>query len=132
MPRPQRVILPILREKFPHCKVGSWIEDIDYRTYPLINVRRIGGTRHRTRPTELSNPVVEITVYSDEDEIEAENLYEEVLETLFEAQLKQTQTEHGYIHSVFETMGTTQFSSEFQSTWRVQGLVKVGIRPPRN
>lgn len=132
LPRPQKILLPILREKFPDLVFTTWIPDIDYRKYPLVNLRNLGGIRHPEHPLELANPVIEITVIGDVDMIHTENIYLDVLEAIYEAQQNQTQTDHGYIHSVFETMGMTQFSSEFQATWRAQGLVKVGIRPPRN
>lgn len=131
IPRPQKILFPILREALPHITFYSWVNAIEDRTYPFVSVRTLGGIRHRTHPFELSNPILEVASYSDVDLIEAENNYNDVLDALFEAQLTQKQTDHGYIHSVFETMGMTQFSSEYQASWRSQGLVKVGIRPPR-
>lgn len=129
--RPQAIVIPILRDAFPGVKVGSWVEDIDFRTFPMINVRRVGGPRSRTRPKQLGKPVIELTVFTDEDLPATEQLYEDALEALYDAQRKQVITPAGYIHSIFETMGGTQFSSLFQDSWRVQGLIQLGIRPPR-
>ena len=130
LPRVQAIVIPILREAFPDTKVGSWIEDIDHRTFPMLNVRRLGGTRHETRPTELGFPVIELTAFGTEGGPETEQLYEDALEALYDAVKTQKQTPAGYLHSIRENMGATQFSSLFQDSWRVQGLIRLGIRPP--
>ncbi len=130
MPRVQAVVMPILREAFPNVKVSSWVEDIDYREFPMIQVRRIGGFRHDRRPTQLAMPVVELTAYTTTGLVETEQLYEEALEALYAAVKSQKQTPDGYLHSLKETMGATQFSSLFQDSWRVQGLIQFGVRPP--
>ena len=72
------------------------------------------------------------TVAPDGGLPETEQLYEDALEALYEAVRKQTQTDAGYLHSIKETLGATQFSSLFQDSWRVQGLIQLGIRPPRS
>ena len=132
MPRVQSVVIPILRAALPeHVKVGSWVEDIDYRMFPLVNIRRIGGSRHDRRPTQLGMPVIEMTCFGTEGLIETEKLYESALEVLYEAVRLQTQTPAGYLHSIKETMGATQFSSLFMDSWRVQGLIRLGVRPPQ-
>jgi hypothetical protein len=132
LPRVASIILPILRDAFPSAQVTTWIPDVDYRVFPMIQVRRIGGTRHETRPTLLGTPVIELTVYTIEGLPETEQLYEDVLEVLYDAVAKQKQTDAGYLHSIKETLGATQFSSLFQDSWRVQGLIQLGIRPPRS
>ncbi|MGZ3380402.1 MAG: hypothetical protein ACXVBB_09065 [Isosphaeraceae bacterium] len=131
LPRVQQIALPILRAALPGVKCGSWVEDIDYRTFPLVNVRRIGGTRNGNQPDKFGLPVVEMTVYGTAGLVETENLYEDALEALYEAVRLQTQTAHGYLHSIKETMGATQFPSPFQDSWRIQGLIRLGVRPPR-
>lgn len=133
MPRVQAVLLPILRAALPETvKVGTWVEDIDYRHFPMINIRRIGGARHEWRYTDLALPVVEMTAYGIEGLPETEQLYEDALEALYGAVERQTLTEAGYLHSIKETMGATQFSSLFQDSWRIQGLIQFGVRPPNN
>jgi len=144
MPRVQRVVLPILRghndpanqlsvlPTLAGVKCGSWVEDIDYRLFPMLNVRRIGGTRNSSRPTVLSRPVIEMTAYGTEGLVETENLYEDALEVLYDAVRRQVQTPYGYLHSIRETMGSTQFSSMFMDSWRVQGLIQLGVRAPLN
>ncbi|MDK8478932.1 hypothetical protein QP927_08645 [Corynebacterium pseudodiphtheriticum] len=131
-PRVQEIILPLLRAGLPdNVHVSSWIPDIDYREYPIVNVRRLGGYRGRDLPSQLDKPVVEITAYHT-DGIEAtEELYARVLDVLFEATRKQTVVDRGYISFMRETLGMTQFSSLFQDTWRIQGLIQIGIRPVR-
>ncbi|GAB4584403.1 hypothetical protein [Nocardia sp. IFM 10818] len=129
--RVQSIVLPILRAHFgSRVKVGTWVEDIDYRKFPMINIRRVGGKRHPTKPTQMAHPVIEMTAYTTEGLAETEALYEEALEVLYDAVRRQTMTDAGYLHSIFETMGATQFSSLFQDSWRIQGLIQLGIRPP--
>lgn len=136
LPRPQAILLPILRDALPGVKVGSWVEDVDFREFPMINVRRFaeggGGARHETRPKEFALYVVEITAYTDVGLVDTELLYEKALEALYDAVLYQVQTPAGYLHSIKETMGATQFSSLFMDSWRIQGLIQFGIRPPKN
>lgn len=133
LPRAQAVVIPLLREALPGgVKVGSWVEDIDYRDFPMINLRRIGGIRHDRRPTQLAYPVLEMTAFGTDGLIETEQLYEDALEALYEAVRLQKQTPSGYLHSMFETMGATQFSSLFMDSWRVQGLIAFGVRPPQS
>jgi hypothetical protein len=131
MPRPQAVLLPLLRAALPGVHCGSWVEDVDYREFPIINIRRMGGERHDRRPNELALSVVEMTAYGNVGLVETELLYEQALEALYDAVLHQTQTPAGYLHSIKETMGATQFSSLFMDSWRIQGLIQFGIRPPR-
>ena len=132
LPRVFEVVAPILREKFPQAQVVSWVPNVEHRQFPVIQVRRLGGVRHRTQPTLLGKPVIELTVHGKEGLPETEQLYEDVLEALYDSVRNQTQTPAGYLHSIFETMGSTQFSSLFQDAWRVQGLLQLGVRPLRN
>ena len=131
--RVQEIVLPILRDSFTlnGVTVTSWVPDIDHREFPMINIRRIGGGRHPDNPNKLSLPVIEMTCYSSSSLIEAERLYEDALEVLYDAAKTQKQTPKGYLHSIRETMGATQFSSLYMDSWRVQGLIQLGIRPPR-
>lgn len=131
IPRFQEVVAPILRDALPTgVTVSTWVNDIDYRDYPIVNIRRLGGSRDRDIPGLMDHPVMEITVLGDVGLIETEDLYIEVLNALFDAAKNQTPTPMGRIAYVRETMGMTQFSSLFDATWRVQGLIQIGIRPP--
>lgn len=134
VPRVQEIVIPILREapELAGVTVGSWVADIDYRQFPLLNVRRVGGIRHAIRPKQLSLPVIEMTAYGIVDLPTTEQLYEDALEVLYDAVRRQTQTPKGYLHSILETFGATQFSSLFQDSWRIQGLIRLGVRPPRS
>jgi len=132
MPRVQAVVLPILREAFPDVVVQSWGADIDFRTYPILNVRRVGGTRNAKKPKVLAAPTMELTAYGDEGLPETEQLYEDALEVLYDAVERQVQTPAGYLVGIHETMGATQFSSLYMDSWRIQGLIRCEIRPPRN
>lgn len=133
MPRIQQVVLPILRAdpRLAGVEMTSWVPDIDYRDFPMINIRRIGGIRNPKAPTVHSLPVIEMSAYSNEGLVECEELYETALEVLYDAVKNQTQTAAGYLQSMYETMGATQFSSLYQDSWRIQGLIRFGIRPPR-
>lgn len=142
LPRVAKIVLPILRGhndlqnkssvRFPGATIGTWTEDIDYRTFPLVNIRRMGGPRNPKRPMSLGNPIIEMTVYAKGSAPDTEQFYEDVLEALYEAVQLQTVTPWGYLHSMRETMGTTTFQSPFADSWRVQGLIMLGIRPSRN
>lgn len=134
MPRVQAVALPILRAypSLTGVKCGSWVEDIDYRDFPMINLRRIGGTRNPEHPLLVATPVIEMTAYGVVDLPSTETLYDDALEALYEAVSLQTTTSAGYLHSIVETMGATEFPSPFQDSWRVQGLIQLGVRPPRS
>jgi len=138
LPRVAKIVLPILKGANLSGsygdvgdKVYTWNPDVDYRVWPWVQIRRVGN-RHRTRPLGLGLPIIEMTARSAVGLPETEQLYEDALEVLYEAVRRQTQTPDGYLHSIYETLGATQFSSEFQDSWRVQGLIKLGIRPPRS
>lgn len=135
MPRIQSVILPELRAEllpdYPDLDVCSWIKDVDRRTYPILNVRRVGGLSVDARL--LDRAVVEITAYSREGLVETENLYLDARQVLWDMVRRQSVIPAvGYLHSFFEVMGPTQFDSPFDDTWRIQGLIQLAIRPPRN
>lgn len=130
MPRVQSIILPVLREALPGVTIGSWYRDIDYRTFPILNIRRLGGVG--PDPKRLDLPVIEMTAYTQESLPATENLYMDAREVLLDMVERQTVTPSGYLHSFTETMGPTPFDSPFEDTWRVQGLIQLGVRPLRN
>ena len=131
--RVQKIVAPILRAdpRLEGVEVTTWVPDVDYRGFPMLNIRRIGGIRNPKAPLLHSKPVIEMSAYSTEGLLECEELYEEALEVLIEAVQNQIQTPAGYLTSYFETMGATQFSSLYQDSWRIQGLIRLGIRRPR-
>lgn len=133
MPRPQQIVVPLLREdpRLDGVTVSTWIPDIDYRDFPLIHVRRIGGIRNPSLPSLHASPIIELTAFSKESLIACEELYETALDVLYDAVHNQSQTDAGYLQSIYETMGATQFSSMFQDSWRVQGLIRLCVRRPR-
>jgi len=133
MPRVQQVVAPILRDdpRLAGVTVSTWVPDIDFREFPLLNIRRIGGVRNPKAPMLHSLPVIELSAYSSEGLIECEDLYENALEVLYDAVRDGTQTPAGYLASIYETMGATQFSSLYQDSWRIQGLIRLGVRRPR-
>ncbi|GGM64790.1 hypothetical protein GCM10012275_39220 [Longimycelium tulufanense] len=129
MPRIHEVIIPVLREKLPEVMVTSWVPDVDYRQWPILNVRRLGGL---ARDVEwLDRPVIELTAYSRDGLVACERLFLDARQVLWGMVENQTLTEAGYLHSMRETMGPTQFDSPFDDSWRVQGLIQLGLRPAR-
>lgn len=131
-PRVQEIVVPILRNALPEgVKVSTWIDDIDHRTYPLVNVRRVGGYRDFAKPYFLDRPVIELTVIHDEGLVEAEELYSQCLDALLDSWQDNKVVDRGHIGRVRETMGMTQFSSLFQDTFRVQGLIELSVRSKR-
>lgn len=129
MPRVQAVVLPRLREELPGVMIGSWVPDVDHRTFPLLNVRRLGGISQD--PKRLDRPTIELTAYTADGLVPTEDLYMDARQILFEMVDNQTLTPTGYLHSFFETMGPTQFDSPFDDTWRIQGIIQLGVRPRR-
>lgn len=125
-------VVEILQTKFPDALVDTWVQNVDYRRFPFFNVRRIGGPRHPRRPRQLSFPVIELTLIGNQDLDSTYDLYDDAVLALYDAVKRQTQTAHGYLHSMEETMGATEFDSPYTDTWRVQGLIKFGLRPLRN
>src|SRR5699024_2322294 len=57
------------------------------------------------------------------------DLFHQALDALYEAARNHTVVDAGYLTYVKETMGMTQFSSLFVDSWRVQGLIRLGVRP---
>lgn len=134
MPRVQQVVAPILRQdpRLAGVEITTWVPDIDYRGFPMINIRRIGGIRNPKAPNTHTLPVIEMSAYSNEGLPECEELYEDALDALYDAVRYQIQTPAGYLQSMYETMGATQFSSLYQDSWRIQGLIRLGVRRPRS
>ena len=134
MPRIQKVLVPLLREdpRLAGVTISTWVADIDYRDFPILNIRRIGGIRNPAAPFLHALPVVELSCYSSTNLIDCEEIYETALDVLYDAVHNQTQTDAGYLQSLYETMGATQFSSLYQDSWRVQGLIRFCVRRPRS
>lgn len=131
MPRVQEVVLPILRAALPGVTVGSWVADVDLRTYPILNVRRLGGLA--TDVKRLDRAVIELTAYDQVDLPTTENLYYDAREVLWDAVDNQTVVPGvGHLSAFKEVMGPMQFDSGYDDSWRIQGLIQLSIRPPRN
>ena len=127
--RPQSVVLPLLRADLPGVSVVSEIPDVDHRTLPMVWIRRAGGTRNPKAPTLHSRPELDIAAVSAAGLVEAEELYEDVLDALYEAvSLQVTIPGVGYLQSLKEAQGATQSLSPFPDSWSVEGSVRVGLR----
>lgn len=131
MPRIQEVVLPLLRDRLPGVDIRSWGADVLDRTLPYVMIRRLGGL-----PVDvdlLDRPVIEMTAYGDESLAATEDLYMDCRQVLWDAWKNQTVVpDVGHIHSYFETLGPTQFDSPWDDTWRIQGLIQLGLRPVRS
>lgn len=128
--RVQKIVLPILRAEIPDTEFTTWGADIDYREFPFVNIRRVGGPRHPKHKL-YGMPVIEMSAYTDVDLPTTEELYEDCLDALYDAVKAQTRTDFGYLSRIKETMGATQFSSLYADSWRIQGLIALGISPLR-
>jgi hypothetical protein len=138
LPPVWKIVLPILKAANLTGSYGNvgdrvftWIPDVDYRSYPLIEVRRVGGDRHARYPFQMAFPVIELSAYTNVGLPETEQLFEDALEVLYDAVFQRTITDAGHLSSMKETMGATQFGSPFQDSWKVMGLIRLGIRPPK-
>lgn len=138
LPRPAKIFLPLVQGANLTGNYGSvgnrvytWVPNVDYREFPLIEARRVGGTRHPIKPKLLGTPIIEFSAYTTLGLPETEQLYEDFLEVLYDAVLNQTVTQDGSLSSIKEIMGATNGPSQFQDSWWVHGLVQLGIRPPR-
>ena len=129
----QSLVIPILRDHLgPTVKVSSWVEEVDRRQFPMVNVRRIGGARDQ-KYTLLDVANIELTAYSKDGLVECENLYQDALLALYNAVRDQTVVPgKGHINSVLELMGMTQFGSLYSDSWRVQGVIELRIRPSQD
>src|SRR5690554_985983 len=73
IPRVQEIILPVLREALPGVLVTSWIPDVDRRSYPLVNIRKVGGI-----PVDmdvLDRQTIELQAIGNESLAATEDLY---------------------------------------------------------
>lgn len=128
MPRVQEIVIPVLRAELPGVNITSWVPDVDHRTYPILNIRRLGGLAVDVR--RLDRAVIEVTAYSRDGVVGTENLYLDARTVIWDMVDKQTVVPGvGYLHSFFETFGPTQFDSPYDDTWRIQGLIQVAMRP---
>lgn len=129
MPRVHDVLVPELRSALPTVAVTTWIPDVDKRTYPLVNIRRIGGAAVDVARLDIAS--LEVVAYARGSLIVAEDLYLDARHAIWEMVQRQTVTDAGYLHSFRETVGPTNYESPFEDTWRVQGVIQLGLRPPR-
>jgi len=132
MPRAEAIILPLLRVVLPGVTVGTWVEDVDHRKLPMLHVRRIGGVRNERRPLLLGMQAIEIGCYRSDDLASTEKMYDTALEALYAAVSNQTVTPYGWLSSIREPIGPVQLASPYQDSWRVQGAVQLGVRPPHS
>lgn len=132
--RVQKVVVPLLRAdpRLAGVEIVTWVPDIDHRSFPMINIRRLGGIRNPDAPGLHSLPVIEMTALHDKNLIACEEVYEAALDVLIDCVREQRPTDAGYLQFMYEVMGATQFSSLYQDSWRVQGLIRLGVRKPRS
>lgn len=127
--RIQSVLLPALRAEMPGTTFVSWFTGVDLRTYPFVMIRREGGTAKDI--DWLDRPNVEVSAFSADGLVEAEQLYYDVRHALWRMVRNQSGGPSGYLHSFNEIIGPTQVDSPFEGTWRVLGVIRFGLRPPQ-
>lgn len=121
-------MLPVLRAALPGVSVVTTIPDVDYRDFPLVHLRRAGGTRNPKLPHRASRPVLEITAVSADGPIEAEELFEDALDALYAAVRQQIVVpDAGHLQSLREAQGPTQTASRYPDTWAVEGSVQLSL-----
>lgn len=133
MHRVQSIVLPVLRAEltplWPGLDCVSWNKDVDYRAFPILQVRRLGGLARDIR--HIDRAVIELTAHTRADLPTTENLLLDGMTVLYDMVDNQTVTAAGSLSSIFVTMGPTQFDGIYDDSWRVQSLIQLGIRPPR-
>lgn len=122
------ILLPILRAALPDVTVASWISDVDHRKLPLVLIRQVGGERSDILPQKLVFPLVELSVHTRSDLADTEKLYNRAWMALDAARQQQVVTPAGWIHSL-EGAVSTQSIPVFTDSWRVQGVIRIGLRP---
>ena len=130
IPRVQEILLPALREALPGVLVTSWIPDVDRRSYPLVNIRKVGGI-----PVDmdvLDRQTIEIQAIGDESLAATEDLFYDSRYAIWEMVKNQTVTPAGHLHSFTDSSGAMQLESPYTDTWRIQGLIQLGVRPPQS
>jgi len=129
MMRVQSVLLPVLRAELPEVTFTGKLPPVDFREYPLVNIRRIGGSSIDVQ--FLDRPTIEILAV-DDTPVHSEDLYLDVRQVIFDLVQSQTVIEGvGHLHSFNEAMGPTPIESPLSGTWATQGLIQIGLRPSR-
>lgn len=132
LPLVQDIVIPLLQSKLIPDKaamVSDWKTDIAHTKWPLVLVKRLGGARHETRPKQLGLPIIELSCFTTVDEYTTGKFYEDALDVLYDAVRLQTLTDVGYLHSIKELQGPIDVASPYEDSWRVQGLIRLGVRP---
>ena len=127
--RANEIVLPLLRQALPNVLVVSQVPDVDHRRYPILLVRPGGGSDSEI-PELLDFSGIEMSAHSVTDLADAETLYHSARKVLRDAARQQTVIAgKGWIHTAKQTMGPTQLAPIFEDTWRVLGLIRLGLRP---
>lgn len=133
MHRVHEIVLPVLRTelatKWPTLKCVSWVPDVDYRTFPIVQVRRMGGIARDIQ--RLDRAIIELTAYHSADLPTTEQLLADAITALDNMVDRQTNNSAGSLNTIRMVMGPSQFDSPFDDTFRVQALIQLGLRPPR-
>src|SRR5690606_39335082 len=61
-----------------------------------------------------------------------ENLFYDARYVIWEMVKNQTVTPAGHLHSFTDSSGAMQLESPYTDTWRIQGLIQLGVRPPQS
>lgn len=124
------MVLPLLREALPGAQVCTWVEDASHRTYPVVVLNRQGGDDVEQGRTRLQRPKYSLTVVSDEDHDQAEELYADAVAALRDACRRQTVTPAGWVPWVKAT-GPMVGRGPWPDTYQAEGTVQVSVRETR-
>lgn len=132
LPRTAPVLLTILRGALPQSvAVRTWTEDVDYREFPLVTLHKLpAGSRNNKRPNVLRTVTFEMVAIVPTCLEDAEDLWEEALEALYDAQRRQVATPNGSLTSLDDT-GCGDVGSPFPDTFAASGFIRLGHRAPR-
>lgn len=121
------MVLPLLREALPGVQVCTWVEDAAHRAYPVVALNRQGGDGVEQGRTRLQRPRYDLTVVSDQDHVQAEELYADAVAALQDACKRQQVTPQGWLPWITAT-GPTVSRGPWPDTYQAHGEVRVSVR----
>lgn len=127
-PRVGEILFPILREALPSAQVVSWAPPIRQRDYPLILVRRIGGSF--VHPEFADRPMVDIQNWDLDSPAAAEDTALTIRAAIWQAFKDQRVVDgKGSIASVRESKSLSLIGDPGEKAWRFQQIHRIIIRP---
>src|SRR5690606_13720655 len=107
-----------------------WIPDVHRRSYPLVNIRNVGGIP--VYMDVFDRQTIELQALGHESLAATEDLFYDPRSVIWEMVKKQPDTQAAHLHSFTDSSGAMQLESPYTDTWRIQGLIQLGVRPPQS